>query len=129
MLMAKKGGRQTCFGIIEQVKSSAKREEGALDFLSFIFFVFLGPHPWHMEVPTLEAESELLPLAYTTAMAMPDGSLTHLARPGIEPASSWTLCRVLKPLSHKGNFFFFFFPKSVALIGKGYTKEFSPTVQ
>ena len=36
----------------------------------FFFFVFLGPHPWHMKVPRLGAESELS--AYTTATAMPD---------------------------------------------------------
>ena len=95
--MAKKGGRQTCFGIIEQVKSSAKREEGALDFLSFIFFVFLGPHPWHMEVPTLEAESELLPLAYTTATATPD--LSHVFD---LHHSSWPRW-ILHPLSEARN--------------------------
>ena len=27
--------------------------------LSFSFFFFLGPHPWHMEVPRLGVESEL----------------------------------------------------------------------
>ena len=30
------------------------------------------------------------------------GSLTHWVRPGIEPASSQTLCWVLNPLSHSG---------------------------
>ena len=25
----------------------------------FFFLVFLGPHPWHMEVPRLGVESEL----------------------------------------------------------------------
>ena len=25
----------------------------------FYFFVFLGPHPWHMEIPRLGIESEL----------------------------------------------------------------------
>ena len=29
--------------------------------------------------------------------------LNPLARPGIEPTSSWTLCWVLNPLSHSGN--------------------------
>ena len=28
--------------------------------LLFVCFVFLGPQPWHMEVPSLGAESELL---------------------------------------------------------------------
>ena len=32
-----------------------------------------------------------------------DGSLTHWEKPGIEPLSSWTLCRALNPLSHSGN--------------------------
>ena len=31
------------------------------------FFFFLGPHPWHMEVPRLEVESELQLPVYTTA--------------------------------------------------------------
>ena len=31
------------------------------------------------------------------------GYLTHSERPGIESTSSWTLCRVLNPLSHNGN--------------------------
>ena len=57
-----------------------------------------------MEVPSLQVESELQLLAHTTAPVTPDlscildlhtarsnaGSLTHWARPGIEPTSSWT---------------------------------------
>ena len=39
---------------------------------NFFFFVFLGLHPWHMEVPSLGAESELQLPAYATATAMPD---------------------------------------------------------
>ena len=33
---------------------------------------FLGPHPWHMEVPRLGFILELYPPAYTTATAMQD---------------------------------------------------------
>ena len=58
-----------------------------------------------MEVPRLGVESELQLLAYTTAIAMWDLShvcdlqhssgntrpLTHWAKPGIKPASSWIL--------------------------------------
>ena len=58
-----------------------------------------------MEVPRLGVKSELQPLAYDTATAMPDpspicnlhhthgntGSLTHCVRPRTEPASSWIL--------------------------------------
>ena len=55
----------------------------------FFFFFFLG----HMEVPRLEAESELQLPAYTTATAIRDSSqflnLHH---------SSWQ-CRILDPLS------------------------------
>ena len=36
------------------------------------FFFFLGPHPRHMEVPRLGAESELQLPAYTTATAAQD---------------------------------------------------------
>ena len=44
--------------------------------LFFFFFWFLGPHLRHMEVPRLGVESELQPLAYTTATAMRD--LSHV---------------------------------------------------
>jgi len=40
----------------------------------FLFFVFLGSHPRHMEVPRLGVELELQLLTYTTATAMPDPS-------------------------------------------------------
>ena len=36
------------------------------------FFLFLGPHLHHIEVPRLGVESELQLLAYTTATAMQD---------------------------------------------------------
>ena len=47
--------------------------------ISFFFFspVFLGPHPWHIEVPRLGVELELQPLAYTTAVVMLDPSPTE----------------------------------------------------
>ena len=73
------------------------------------FFCFLGPYLWHMEVPRLGVESEQQLLAYTTATATPDPSwvcnlyhthgntksLTHWARPGIEPPSLWILVRFI----------------------------------
>ena len=64
-------------------------------FILFIYYLyfswFLGPQPWHMEVPRLGVESELQLVAYTTATATPHlscvcnlyhssqhaGSLTH----------------------------------------------------
>ena len=45
-------------------------------FLFFCFFVFLGLHPQHMEVPRLGVESELQLPTYATAMAMQD--LSHI---------------------------------------------------
>ena len=35
-------------------------------------FLYLGPKVWHMEVPSLGAESEVQLSAYTTATATPD---------------------------------------------------------
>ena len=75
----------------------------ALSSLSLFFF--LGPHLQHMEVPGLGIKLELQLLAFTTTTATPDpshvcdlhhssqraGSLTHWARPGIKPATSWIL--------------------------------------
>ena len=37
----------------------------------FLLGFFLGPHPWHVEIPRLGVRSELQLLAYTTATAMP----------------------------------------------------------
>ena len=72
---------------------------------SYIFFLFLGPHCQHMEVPRLGVESELCcqpapqpqpcriwaaPVTYTTAHG-DAGSLTHWWRPGIKSSSLWIL--------------------------------------
>ena len=66
-----------------------------------------------MEVPRPEVKLELTPLArgtatatwgpncittYTTAARGNAGSLTHWARPGIEPASSWILVGFISTL-------------------------------
>ena len=87
-----------------------------LGFFCFLF-CFLGPHPWHMEVPRLRAASCKLQLpAYTTA-ATATPNLSHhchlhhsswqrwiLNSPSkARYTSSWTLCGVLNPLSHSGN--------------------------
>ena len=76
-------------------------------FFLFHFFVFLGQHPWHTEVPRSGVESELqspaypqpqqhwiwvVSTTYTTAHSNA-GSLTHWVRLGIEPTSSWILVR------------------------------------
>ena len=61
------------------------------------FLLFFRAAPWHMEVPRLEAESELQLLTYTTAIAMQDPSrvcdLHHSSR------QLW----ILKPLSEARN--------------------------
>ena len=58
----------------------------------FVFFIFSGPHPRHLGVPRLGVQSELWPLAYTTATATPDLSricdLYHSSRQ----------CQILNPL-------------------------------
>ena len=42
--------------------------------LLILFFIFLGPHSWHMEVHRLGVELELQLPAYTTATGMWDPS-------------------------------------------------------
>ena len=77
----------------------------AFSSLSLSFF-FLWPHPKHMEVPRLGVELEQQLQAYTTACTWDEPvtytlaygnarSLTHWARPGIEPASSWIVVRFI----------------------------------
>ena len=61
-------------------------------FILFYFFAFLGLQPQHMEVPRLEAESELQLPACATATAMQDPSRVCDLR-----HSSWQ-CRILNPL-------------------------------
>ena len=60
-------------------------------FILSYFFVFLGPHLQHMEIPRIQAAS-----ATNTAVHGNSGSLTHWARRGIIPASSWILVRLIK---------------------------------
>ena len=74
-------------------------------FLFFYFSIFflLWLHLQHVEVPRLGVKSELQLPAYTTVMAVgnPNHSswqhwiLNPLARPGIEPASTWILGRFI----------------------------------
>ena len=75
-------------------------------FCLFVF-VYLRPHPWHMEFPRIGVESELP--ANTTAQVTQDLSyicdlhyslwqhqiLNYWARLGIEPTFSWILVRFL----------------------------------
>jgi len=45
-----------------------------LFFGLLLIYLFLGPHPQHMEVPTLGVKSELKLPAYTTVIATPGPS-------------------------------------------------------
>ena len=80
-----------------------------LFFVVVVVVCFLEPHLWHMEVPKLGVKLELQLPAYASATAVPNpslsmtyttapgnaGSLTHRVRPGIKPASSWILVRLV----------------------------------
>ena len=60
-------------------------------------FVFLEPHPPHMEIPRLGFESELKLPAYTTATAMPD--LSHVCNLHHSSWQHW----ILDPLREAGD--------------------------
>ena len=63
----------------------------------FFFFVFLGSHLWHMEIPRPGVELELQLPAYATAIA------TATATPDLSCVcnvhSSSRQCQILNPLS------------------------------
>ena len=59
-------------------------------FFWFFFFVFLRSRPGHMEVPRLGGWFRAVAAGLRHSHGN-DGSLTHWARPVIEPASSWIL--------------------------------------
>ena len=94
-----------------------------LPYFYYYFYIFLlkflGLYPRHMEVPKLEIQSELQLQAYATATAMQDlsasvtcntRSLTHRARPGIKPASSWILGRFVTAEPQETSFFLYLNP-------------------
>ena len=62
-------------------------------FFILFYFVFLGPHPQHLEVPRLGVQSELQLPAYITATTMPDPRHT------CELHQSSQQCQILNPLS------------------------------
>ena len=68
-----------------------KRQEFVTLF--YFIFVYLGPHPWHREVPRLGVKPELHLLAYTIATAMPDAS--HVCNLHHSSQRCW----ILKPMS------------------------------
>ena len=66
---------------------------GWSELFIYLFFVFLGPHPWHMQVPRLGLELELQLLAYVTVTAMEDQSCVF------DLHHSSQQCWILNPLS------------------------------
>ena len=58
----------------------------------FFFFVFLGPNPWHMEVPRLGVELELQLPAYSTA------TTTAESKPHLLPTPSSQQRQILNSL-------------------------------
>ena len=66
-------------------------------FCCFLFFICLGPHPWHMEVTRLEVKSGLQLLACTTATATQDPS--HVCNLHYSSRKCW----ILNPLNVAGN--------------------------
>ena len=55
------------------------------DLAFYLFFVFVGPHPWHMEVPRLGVESELQLLVYIHHTSQQCWILNPLSRLGLNP--------------------------------------------
>ena len=111
-------------GLMAKLSSPIYILPEAITYLpTYFFFVFLGPHPRHKEVPRLGVKSELQLPVYTTTTAMQDPNhifdLHHSSwqHQILNPLSevkdqthilmdtSW----VLNPLSHNGNSIFFLF--------------------
>ena len=104
----------------------------------FFLFCFLGPHPWHVEVPRLGVESELQLPAYTTATATPNPShicnLHHsswqcwipnpLSKARHQTFVLMDTNRVCQPLIHYGNASGDSFTKASPLTPKGPTSFF-----
>ena len=91
-------------------------------FWLFGFLAFLGPYPWHMEVPRpgsnrscscrpmpqpQQCQIHTTSATYTTAHGNARSS-THWARPGIKPATSWFLVRFANHWATTGTTVFFF---------------------
>ena len=96
----------------------------------FLFvFVLLGPHPRHMEVPSLGVELELQLLAYTTATATPDPQPTEEGQGSNRILMDTS--RVHNLLSHNGLSFNHTFKtrhpfKNTSEVGKGLEQSPNP---
>ena len=67
----------------------------SITFFQIFFFLLLGPHPQHMEIPRLGIKSELQLPAYATATATPD--LNQVCNLYHSSQQRW----ILNPLSSK----------------------------
>ena len=63
-----------CVGANVQTSSNKIKMRKLLPYYYYYYYylVFLGLHPWHMEVPRLGVESELHLWAYDTATVIQD---------------------------------------------------------
>ena len=92
------------------------RNYDACSFVLLLFYFKYFWHLWHMEDPRVGVNwscscqptpqpwrhwSQATSVTYTTACGNA-GTLAHWVWPGIKLASSWTLCQILNPLSHRG---------------------------
>ena len=75
-------------------KSNFKIDFGVSWFYFIYLFIFLGLHPWHMEVPRLGIELELQLPAYTTSTATATPDLSRICD---LHHRSWQ-CQILNPL-------------------------------
>ena len=77
-------------------------------FFCLFFLVFLGAHPWHMEVPAAatpqlqQRQMHATSTTYTEAWG-DAGSFNPLSRARDQTSLSMDTCQVLNPLSHNGN--------------------------
>ena len=87
--------------IMEHIKYKHTKYSSSTEMkivIYFCFFVFLGLHPQHMNVPRLGVQSELWPPVYATAMQDPShvcdlhhGSLQHWNLKSMSKARDQTL--------------------------------------
>ena len=85
--------KKVCFKTKYYIVLSLPKETIFISQVFCLFFVFLGPHLRHMEVPRLGIESELQPLAYARATA------TLNPRGICDPHHSSWQCQIFNPLS------------------------------
>ena len=84
MCIDHRGVLNICFSLVLCLLIRHRAKQTAFLFV----FCFLGPHLWRMEVPRL---GNLIEATAASLQHSHARSLTHWARSGIEPATSWFL--------------------------------------